>query len=62
MKEFLSNLAALIKVKTVVTFSVTAIFCVLALRGTISPENVMTVVTMVIGFYFGTQKVKEGEE
>lgn len=62
MKEFLANLANLVKVKTVVTFAMVAVFCVLALRGTITPDNVMTVVTTVIAFYFGTQKVKEDGE
>ncbi len=56
--EFLKNLAALIKVKTIVTFLVMAVFTALALRGQISPDNVMIVVTAVVAFYFGTQKGK----
>ena len=60
MKEFLSNIAKLVKVKTVVTFAVVTVFAVLALKGTISAENVMSIVTMVIAFYFGTQHEKEG--
>ena len=55
----LKNIAALIKVKTIVTFAVVAVFSVLALRGDIDPGNVMTIVATVIAFYFGTQKVKE---
>ena len=31
------------------------IFAVLALRGGLQPDTVMTIVTMVIAFYFGTQ-------
>lgn len=62
MKEFVTNLANLIKVKTVVTFALVAVFCVLALRGSIDSQNVMTIVTMVVGFYFGTQKIKENSE
>ena len=58
MKKFVDNLCNLIKVKTIVTFVVTAVFAVLALRGDISPEVAMTVVTMVISFYFGTQHEK----
>lgn len=54
MKTFLENLAALLKVKTLVTFAVTAVFVVLALRGAITPDNVMVIVTTVIAFYFGT--------
>lgn len=53
-----NNLAKLIKVKTIVTLVVLTVFAVLALRGDISPENVMTVVATVIAFYFGTQHEK----
>lgn len=53
--EILKNFAALIKVKTIVTLVVIAIFAVLALRGDISADNVMIVVSTVIAFYFGTQ-------
>jgi hypothetical protein len=49
------NLAALIKVKTIVTMVVIAVFAVLALRGDISADNVMIIVSTVIAFYFGTQ-------
>jgi len=55
MEKVLEKAANLINVKTIVTFVVTAVFAVLALRGTIAPDTVMTVVVMVIGFYFGTQ-------
>ena len=56
----LKNLANLIKVKTIVTLLVIAVFCVLALRGDIEPDNVMYIVTSVIAFYFGTQHEKQG--
>ena len=52
--EFLKNIAALIKVKTLVTLVVIAVFAILALRGSITPDNVMIVVSTVIAFYFGT--------
>ena len=58
--EFLKNLANLVKVKTIVTFVVMAVFTVLALRGEISADNAMLVVSMVISFYFGTQHEKNG--
>ena len=54
------NIANLIKVKTIVTFVIVAVFAALALRREIAPDVVMPVVTMVIAFYFGTQKAKEG--
>ena len=55
MQDFLKNLAALIKVKTIVTLVVVAVFAILALRRGLQPDTVMTIVTMVVAFYFGTQ-------
>ena len=54
----LENLAALIKVKTIVTFAVVGVFAYLAVAGAITPDNVMIVVSTVIAFYFGTQSEK----
>lgn len=56
--EILKNLAALVKVKTIVTLVVTVLFAVLALQGRISADNVMIIVSMVVSFYFGTQSQK----
>lgn len=55
VKLLFKNLAALVKVKTVVTLVVIIVFAVLALRGDITSDNVMIVVSTVIAFYFGTQ-------
>lgn len=55
------KLAQLINVKTLVTFAVTAVFVVLALRGDIAPSEALAIVTVVIGFYFGTQKQKNDD-
>lgn len=52
------NLANLIKVKTIVTVVVLVVFAVLSLRGDISADNVMIIVTSVVSFYFGTQHEK----
>lgn len=59
MKNFIQNLSNLVKVKTIVTFIVVVVFAVLALRGDITPDNVMIIVTAVISFYFGTQHEKK---
>lgn len=53
--DFLKNIANLIKVKTIVTLVVLAVFAVLALRGDITSDNVMVIVSTVVAFYFGTQ-------
>lgn len=58
MKRLMEKLADLLKVKTVVTFAVVAVFMVLALKGEIHSDNVMIVVSMVVSFYFGTQHEK----
>ena len=59
--EFLKNLANLLKVKTIVTLVVITVFAALALKGDISPDNAMIIISMVVSFYFGTQHEKKGE-
>ena len=56
----LKNIASLIKVKTIVTLVVMAVFVVLSLRGDISADNAMLIVSIVISFYFGTVSEKKG--
>ena len=58
MKSVLENLASLLKVKTLVTLAVIAVFVILALRGEIGADNVMIIISMVVSFYFGTQHEK----
>lgn len=58
MEKFAENLAALLKVKTIVTLMVVLVFAILALKGTITADNVMVIISMVISFYFGTQHEK----
>lgn len=60
MKKLLENIANLFKVKTLVTIAVIVVFVVLALRGSIEPDNVMIIISMVVSFYFGTQHEKTG--
>ena len=59
MKDILRNLANLVKVKTLVTIAVVTVFVVLSLRGSISSDNVMIIISMVVSFYFGTQHEKK---
>lgn len=58
MEELWKNLAALIKVKTIVTLVVIGVFAAMALSGKLPSDTVMTIVTMVVAFYFGTQSQK----
>lgn len=57
--ELIKNFAALVKVKTIVTLVVMSVFAVLSLRGDISADNAMLVVSMVISFYFGSVAEKK---
>ena len=60
MLEVLRKRAAnLLSVKSLVTLTLTAVFAVLALRGTVSGTEFLTIFTTVIAFYFGTQRVNE---
>jgi hypothetical protein len=45
-----------------VTLLLTAVFCVLAIKGTVSGEQFVTIFTTVIAFYFGTQANKNESE
>lgn len=56
MKE---RLAKLISVKSIVTIAMTAAFVYLAVIGRVSAEQFITLFTVIIGFYFGTQARKE---
>ena len=60
MLELLRKRAAnLLSVKSLVTLTLTAVFAVLALRGTVSGTEFLIIFTTVIAFYFGTQRVNE---
>ena len=52
MKE---KLAKLLCVKSIVTILLTAAFTYLAITQVISPDQFLTVYTVIIAFYFGTQ-------
>ena len=57
-----NRLAKLLTVKSIVTIALTAVFSVLALRGSISGTEFLTIFTTVIAFYFGTQTEKKKNE
>lgn len=59
MKE---QLAKLIKVKSIVTILLCVVYCYLCITGYIAADQFMTVFTVVIAFYFGTQAEKKSKE
>lgn len=56
--EILKKIAKLIDVKSIVTLIVTVVFAILSLKQVISSEQFLTIFTVIIGFYFGTQYEK----
>ena len=59
MQELIHNITALFKVKTIISLVCIFVFAYLAIKQIITPDNVMTIVSMVIAFYFGTQAVRD---
>lgn len=60
MENIMNRIDKLLSVKSIVTIMLSVVFSVLALRNTISGEQFLTVFTVIIAFYFGTQARKEG--
>lgn len=55
------KLAKLIDVKSIITLALTAVFCILTVKGRI-PQEFLTIYTTIIAFYFGTQYQKSVEQ
>lgn len=55
MTEIKKRLANLLAVKSIVTVILTLVFAYLAVAGQVTTEQFLTVFTVVIAFYFGTQ-------
>jgi len=56
-----AKLAKLIDVKSIMTLLLTVGFLVLTVRNVISGSEYLTIFTMIVGFYFGTQANKKTE-
>lgn len=59
MKELIQRLTKLLSIKSLVTLVLTGVFSYLSIIEVIPAEIFMTVFTVVISFYFGTQATKE---
>lgn len=56
-----ARIAKLIDVKSIMTLLLTIVFCVLACTGVISGADFLTIFTVVVAFYFGTQTQKKSD-
>ena len=62
MELLKKRLANLLCVKSLVTIILTLVFAYMTIKGGVSAEQFLTVFTVVIAFYFGTQATKEDKE
>ncbi len=56
------RLLKLLSVKSIVTILLTIVFCYLSFIGVIAAGQFMTIFTVIISFYFGTQAEKNNRE
>lgn len=61
MELLKKRLANLLCVKSIVTIILTGVFAYMTVIGTVSGEQFLTVFTVVIAFYFGTQAEKKAQ-
>lgn len=56
-----NKIEKLIDVKSLVTLALTGVFAYLSIRGRVTPDQFLTIFTVIIGFYYGTQYQKNKE-
>ena len=61
MDELRVRLGKLLAVKSIVTIVLTAVFAYLTCTGGVTADQFLTVFTVVIAFYFGTQAEERGQ-
>ena len=54
------RLSALLTIKSLVTLTATAVFAARAVGGRLTAQEFLTVYTVIVGFYFGTQFERNG--
>lgn len=59
MKDFIKRLTNLLAIKSLITIALVGVFCYLVTNQIEVPTVLTDVVMIVIGFYFGTQAVKD---
>ncbi len=58
MELLRKRLANLLTIKSMVTLITTVVFAILTLRGAVS-QDFMTIYSVIVAFYFGTQAARE---
>lgn len=57
--SIIDRIAKLIDVKSLSTLTMVGVFAFLSVTGGVSPEQFLTIFTVVVSFYFGTQTGKK---
>ena len=58
MERLIKRAANLLSVKSIVTLVLTLVFAYLAVVGSVTGQDFLTIFLMVVSFYFGTQSQK----
>ena len=59
MKELVKRITNLLCIKSIVTLTLTGVFAYLAICGFVSPTEFVVLFTVVINYYFETQRNKK---
>ena len=62
MEQLYKRLANLLSIKSLVTLTLTAVFAWLTCAGRVSADQFLTVFTVVVAFYFGTQAERSAKK
>ena len=62
MEQIYKRLGNLLSIKSLVTLVLTAVFAYLTCSGGVTADQFLTVFTVVIAFYFGTQAEKNANK
>ena len=62
MKELIKRVSNLLCIKSIVTLVLTGVFAYLSVKGGISPTEFIVIFTVIINFYFESQRNKKVEE
>ena len=62
MQDLIKRLTNLLTIKSLVTLALTAVFACLTCLGDITGDQFLTVFTVVVAFYFGTQAEKASQQ
>lgn len=62
MEQLYKRLGNLLTIKSLVTLILTVVFAYLTCTGGVSADQFLTVFTVVIAFYFGTQAEKASQQ